>query len=120
MLDSVIEAIAKAVLPSIICPMLRDTAGSECRNLKRAILLNEDLLSAYIHADDGSPTGYSNAKRIARQYPFIADIINADSIIQWLKDENMLEIVSTIENTAGGRYWLEEQVERFKSDLFEK
>lgn len=119
MFDSVVEAVAKAVLPSIICPILRDAAGPECRNLKRAIYFNEDLLEVYRQADDGGSWGYSNAKKVARMCPpNVANMITPDLIIQWLKDEGMTEIVQVIEETAGGRYWLEQQVLRFKSDLF--
>jgi len=116
--DSVVGAVAKAILPSIVCPILRDTAGPGCRNLKRAIYLNEDLLEAYRKADDGGSIGYSNARKIARQYPYVADMITPDIIVQWLKEEDMVEIVQVIEGTTGGRYWLEQQVLRFKSDLF--
>ncbi|MCK9601517.1 MAG: hypothetical protein M0R06_20920 [Sphaerochaeta sp.] len=118
MFDSVVEAVAKAVLPSIICPILRDTAGPGCRSLKRAIYLNEDLLEAYKQADEGKSWGYANAKKVARQYPNVADMITPDIIIQWLKEEDMMEIVHVIEGTTGGKYWLEQQVLRFKSDLF--
>ncbi|MCK9600461.1 MAG: hypothetical protein M0R06_15555 [Sphaerochaeta sp.] len=118
MFDSVVEAVARAVLPSIVCPILRDTAGPGCRNLKKAIYFNEDLLEAYRKADDGSSLGYSNAKKVARQYPYVADMVTSDIILQWLKEEDMLEIAQVIEGTAGGRYWLEQQVLRFKSDLF--
>ena len=118
MFDSVVEAVARAVLPSIVCPILRDTAGPSCRNLKRAIYLNEDLLEAYKKADEGKSCGYTNAKKVARQYPQVADMVTPDIIIQWLKDEDMVEIAQVIEGTVGGRYWLEQQVLRFKSDLF--
>lgn len=118
MFDSVVEAVARAVLPSIVCPILRDTAGPSCRNLKRAIYLNEDLLEAYKKADEGKSWGYTNAKKVARQYPNVADMITPDIILQWLREEDMNEISQVIEGTAGGKYWLERQVMRFKSDLF--
>ena len=45
-------------------------------------------------------------------------MVTSDIIIQWLKEEDMVEIAQVIEGTVGGRYWLEQQVLRFKSDLF--
>jgi len=116
--NSIVETIAQAVLPAIICPILKEAAGPDCSNLKKAIYMNDVLLEAYKRADNGNSWGYSSAKRLARQYPHLANMITPDVVIQWLREADMPEIVRAIERTAGGRTWLEMQVMRFKSDLF--
>lgn len=121
MFDGVLETIAKAILPSLFCPIMRDAAGPGCKNLKMAILLNEDLLDAYKNAeDDGGGWSYERVRSIATRYPKLKEMITTELVMDWLKQQDdTLPLVHMIEHTVGGRYWLEQQVASFRRDFFE-
>ena len=118
MLTALVEGVAKAFLPSIFCNIISNAAGDKCKNLRMAILMNDDLLDAYKKADDGEGWCYSKVVAITKNYPTVKKMITTDLVLEWLGDQKMVDIITTIKGTAGGRFWLEQQVEHFKRDLF--
>ena len=98
---------------------MEDAAGPGCKNLKRAILLNEDLLKAYKDAGDDADWSYSRVKSITMNYPKVKKLITSELVLEWLGDAEMFDIVNMVEDTAGGRYWLDQQIESFKHDLWD-
>jgi len=118
-LDAIIEGFVNAVLPGVVCPIIRKCAGPHCEDLKLAIMMNDSLLDAYKKgAESAGLWSYDRVKSTARSYPNAKEMVSTEKVVHWLKDQGDHDIVTVLMNTPGGMRWLSRQVEDFKNDLF--
>jgi len=117
--DKIVEGFVDGLLPGIVCPIIRQSAGEGCVNLESAIQKNESLLHAYKDkADETGLWDYDTVKDYARKFPNAKKMINEEKVISWLRKSGDDDIVNTITQTPGGMLWLKQQIDDFKNDLF--
>lgn len=118
-LDAIIKGFVNGALPGVICPIIQEAAGPNCKNLKIAIYMNDSLLKAY--RDNARSVGlwdYEIVQRTAKRFPQARDMVTSSEVLVWLKKRGHEDIVQTLEQTPGGLIWLNRQIEDFKTDLF--
>ena len=119
-LDAVIKGFVNGALPGIICPIIQQAAGPNCKSLKLAIFMNDSLLKAY--KENAQTVGlwdYDTVRSTAKRFPQAREMVTSSEVLVWLKKRGHEDIVQTLEQTPGGLIWLNRQIEDFKHDLFD-
>lgn len=116
-----LSGMSESVVSRIVCGYLDRYSGAGCSNLRKAIQENVDLFQLWV--DNASREGVMDLKQArywTRKFPHVKGMVTSSNVKRWLVEKRRSDIVRTIEETPGGKEWLDWQLERFRSGLWGK
>ncbi|NLI73480.1 MAG: hypothetical protein GX369_01735 [Euryarchaeota archaeon] len=113
------SGVSESIVSNIICGYLDKYSGRECSNLREAIKENVDLYQLWIdNASREGVMGIKQARYWTRKFPKVKGMVTSSNVKRWLVEKRRHDIVLAIEETPGGQEWLEWQLGRFRSGLW--
>jgi hypothetical protein len=116
----IVQKVAESVIRPMVVELLdKYSGGSNCVELKKAIILNWDLYQIWLdnYRNEGVQ-GPEDARKWTAMAPSARGLLTPDNVRKWLLLEKKFDILRTIDTTYGGKDWFERTINKFREELW--